>query len=161
MIPIAKLSLLKKYNLKHGSDGTFSIKSAPQNISWKTIFDEVYYHINKDFFISKQYNTLKNRNKNHDYMNIETIFGTDRGLCYKIVTEVRGLYLEFHETLLDIPKVEIFLTSEKNSYGVVRNHWFDGKPFIHTLKNKMETRFLLKPEKHINLQGQPYQTAQF
>ena len=110
-IPIAKLSLLKKYNIKHGSDGTFSIKSAPQNISWKTIFDEVYFHINKDFFVSKQHNTLKDTNKNYGYMNIETIFGTDRGLCYKIVTEVRGLYLEFNESLLDIPKVEIFLTS--------------------------------------------------
>ena len=58
------------------------------------------------------------------------------GHCYKITpivfdvtVEFRQIHIYFNETFIedDLPSVNIFITSEKNSYGVVMNDWKNGK----------------------------------
>ena len=85
--------------------------------------------------------------------------------CYKISTYAktesnvietgvfRRITVNFNESMshMDLPSLKTYITSEKNSYGVIGNKWMDGKVMTLTLNKNMYYEIRLKVEKIIYL----------
>ena len=59
-----------------------------------------------------------------------------------------NLYFNESSTQVDFHSLEVFFTSEKNSYGVVRNYWRNGKVIITHVHRGMFKSIDLKIEQY-------------
>ena len=71
-------------------------------------------------------------------MHLWKTFSYFSGTCYKITSTLKylkdpmkpySIYLDFNENILYemLPSIDIYLTSEKNSHGIIYNEWIDGE----------------------------------
>ena len=162
--PMAKLSILDQNGLTLGQ---FVEGEMPknENKSWLDVYNDAYYKIGVDFSIiltnyNDYYLHLKSLKQKNDSMGkIEEIYTIWSGLCYKIVpnythnaiNNVLEWVVLFHVTTKDTPKkVQVIITSEENSYGVVDKQWIEGSELNHELDTSDPTfyRFSLKTFKY-------------
>ena len=95
-------------------------------------------------------------------ISLEKIIAYWEGNCYKLTSILTSKYmikqrtqiiLYFNDSITeeDLPTtLKIFVTSEKNSYGVVQNDWRDGKIFKTEIIKGMNRFYELKPIRHKN-----------
>ena len=81
-------------------------------------------------------------------------FGKPRK-CYKISLkiEIRGIHLKFDQSISnkDLPSLQIYISSEKNAYGILLSEWMDGRVIKMDFSRHQYKLISLKPEKHIYL----------
>ena len=145
--PMAKLSVLNQNGLNLGQFVDCKMPKS-ENKSWLDVYDQAFYKIGKDFSIiltnyDDYYVHFKSLKQNTNFMGkIEEIYTIWSGLCYKIVpnfthSEMNNLIewvVLFHVTTKDIPKkVQVIITSEENSYGVLDKTYIEGHELIHEL----------------------------
>ena len=77
-------------------------------------------------------------NNKETIMHLWKTFTLFSGTCYKITSTLKYLkdpmkpyriYIDFNKNLLyeRSPSIDIYLTSEKNSHGIIYNEWIDGE----------------------------------
>ena len=144
--PMAKLSILNQNGLNLGQFVDCKIPKS-ENKSWLDVYDQAFYKIGKDFSIiltnyNDYYVHFKSLKQNNDMGKIEEIYTIWSGLCYKIVpnytysamNNVIESVVLFHVTTKDTPKkVQVMITSEENSYGVLDKTWIEGRELSHEL----------------------------
>ena len=86
---------------------------------------------------------------------------TYSGTCYKITTnlndttipgEYYGLKIFFFKEFLtygSIPPTKVYITSEKNAFGITANDWRDGKVLEYSLMPCTKTMIAIKPIQYI------------
>ena len=89
---------------------------------------------------------------------LEKLITMDLGNCYKIssrstpiIKYYTRISIHFNESILysDLPsKLKVYVTSEKNSYGVVANAWMNGKSIKVEIEKETSKSIDLKPEKY-------------
>ena len=90
---------------------------------------------------------------------LEKIMTISMGNCFKITPFLTNTYLKkeltdiliyFNESVHQetFHTLDIFITSERNSYGVVVNEWYNGKVLKTQVKKGFEKAFDLKPEQY-------------
>ena len=136
---------------KLGVDFDMYYFSAGYDMDWQLI-----YMGNNSFGTAKE-----SENQNEGFFEVTHLFTDINGLCYKarILSEDAkvGFFhqfdIEFKSSILieNIPKLQVFITSEVNSYGVTYNEWYDGKELIYTLKHKNKYWINLHAEKIVHL----------
>ena len=183
-MPIAKLSVLKKYNvsLKHFryeySDGI------EEGLSWPDVYFEASYKIGIDFNISlgikdyQDYITIQSTDLSANqakYIDFKMIHSLWKGLCYQISYKYEAEYswssevsLDFDKSLSDqdMPKIEVIFTSYNNSYGIIDIDWVEGdkynllidlrKMMTYSINFKTFEYVILKDVKHC-LEGSFYE----
>ena len=145
--PMAKLSILHQNGLNLGQFVDCEMPKN-ENKSWLDVYDKAYYKIGVDFSIiltnyKDYYLHFKSLKQNNDNMGkIEEIYTIWSGLCYKIVPNYTHNAMNnliewvvlFHVPTKDTPKkVQVMITSEENSYGVLDHTWIEGSESIHEL----------------------------
>ena len=145
--PMAKLSVLNQNGLNLGQFVDCKMPKS-ENKSWLDVYDQAFYKIGKDFSIiltnyDDYYVHFKSLKQNtNDMGKIEEIYTIWSGLCYKIVpnfthSEMNNLIewvVLFHVTTKDTPKkVQVIITSEENSYGVLDKTYIEGHELSHEL----------------------------
>ena len=99
----------------------------------------------------------KNFNKYNETIFLKKITTTYTGTCYKVAStkpsinkgQYRSLILHFADSVTNndsLPYVKIYVTSEKNSYGVVRQSWLDGNVKQILIKKNVFKQINLKPQ---------------
>ena len=78
--------------------------------------------------------------------------------CYNL-TAIRNIdgkltVLEFSSRVSQIPKMNVYFTSERNSYGITNSDWKDGKVFSVETSNDNSKGIDLTVEKYIHLKCQ-------
>ena len=136
---------------KLGVDFDMYYFSAGYDMDWQLI-----YMGNNSFGTAKE-----SENQNEGFFEVTHLFTDINGLCYKarILSEDAkvGFFhqfdIEFKSSIPieNIPKLQVFITSEVNSYGVTYNEWYDGKELIYTLKHKNKYWINLHVEKIVHL----------
>ena len=138
-------SSIKKY--EYGSDFKIEYKILRRDFSNKsillneeenvTLFDEIIY--------------------------LEKIITKDYGNCFRLTSVLTNNYMLKQETYIiiyfndsipeeDLPtSSDIFITSEKNSYGVVFSDWMNGKVMKHQINKGIANGIDLKADKYIYL----------
>ena len=143
--PSTKISMLNKLNL---TDYSLLISISEQNLTHLTslgmsrseFVDEAYYKLGQDFELHYEVHTLGTiilkQGENHvasDFIGkhtiiLEKILTIFYGNCYKISSNLNGAnssmvkyFLKFNKTIsfMDIPAVNIYLTSEENFFGII------------------------------------------
>ena len=144
--PYAKYSELKSFNVSYNNFLNFEVPLKNLSMNWPEFYNRVTYKIGRDFFIFMSMNNnyfiiIDNVNLTtpySDYIDFEEIYTLFTGLCYKITPKIKtsgglptSIKLSFNESIpkYDIPKIEMFLTSEENSYGVISSQWDAGDVF--------------------------------
>ena len=96
-----------------------------------------------------------------DSIKVEALKTQYSGTCYKITTNLYdkvipgqyyGMFIYFDDEFLtfeSIPSIKVFITSEKNAFGIIANDWRDGKVLEYSLKPCMKTIISIKPIQHI------------
>ena len=144
-------ALLGTNQFKLGVDFDMYYYSAGYDMDWQLI-----YMGNNSFVTAKE-----SENKNEGVFEVTHLFSDINGLCYKarILSEDAkvGFFhqfdIEFNSSIPieNIPKLQVFITSEVNSYGVTYNEWYDGKELIYTMEHKKHYWINLKVEKIVHL----------
>ena len=118
----------------------------PPNISipWSEFYEKAAYKIAQDYTIAFSLDDdLEHelvidgteKSEHSDVISWEKIYTLWSGICVKMTmnSEIRqnmkiSMHINFKESLKieDIPKVEIYLTSEPNSYGIIDLEWNQG-----------------------------------
>ena len=128
------------------------------NISMRKILNDISYIIEKDFsitllnaFKSSQKDLKLGNNKFKDgdkKYNIEVteILNNRHSICYKITPKFKikdesfFIYLQFNSSNVskkDMPKaVNVYITSEMNSYGIHSSRWKEGEELVGMVTNK-------------------------
>ena len=147
--------------------------------SWPDFYNEVSYKIGIDFYVrmsltehisgfhNKKHENLViesiNLTKNQlDLIYFEEVYTLDSGLCYKITPKINttgGLYnkitIIFNDTVRneDIPRVELFFSSEDNAYGIMTSNWVIGDTYSMKIKSTNLLKFNVKltPMNYIKL----------
>ena len=159
--PFIKQSVLEKYNISlYDYQTLLKLQKFPK--SWTDFYIEAFYHLNEDFNISlRDHPNLSeglNQYEENSLVKVETLLTLWFGVCYKIsainFTENDQLIFRLnfnHDTheAKDIPKPEIYITSEDNAYGILAMNWMNGNELkfsvhamantftIHAIKHKM------------------------
>ena len=87
----------------------------------------------------------KNELENSEVVVLDKIVTGFSGICTKIsaVHEVDPKILtqieiefdkKFTQSKKDLPTLQVYITSEENSYGILFNEWLDGEEFLLTFK---------------------------
>ena len=87
----------------------------------------------------------KNELENSEVVMLDKIVTGFSGICTKIsaVHEVDPKILtqieiefdkKFTQSKKDLPTLQVYITSEENSYGILFNEWLDGEEFLLTFK---------------------------
>ena len=143
-------------NLQHSLENVTQYPTI--TICFKPIKDEYIY--GKDFHFNFYYNAQTfSIDKDHKLNIIQEgqnptlglilvkIITAYFGSCYKIVpsqnvvtkSAIIAIAIKFNEKLsqLEIPKAEIYFTSEENSRGIYRAYWYEGKPTKSQVSSNM------------------------
>ena len=166
--PSTKISMLNKLNL---TDYSLVISISEQNLTYlnsigmsrSEFVEEGYYKLGEDFELHYEVQTLgtiilkQGENQvlsditgNHTII-LEKILTIFYGNCYKISSNFNGenssmvkYFLKFNKTIsfMEIPTVNIYLTSEENFFGII------GLTFLYG----DELKFQLKPFHHHSCQ---------
>ena len=157
--PFVKMSVLDKYNISfYDFKYLQNIKDLPKAWdAWDKILSETFYEIDKDFniFFKVLYDKHKlklgqNIIKDMDgiEVDVEALTTIWNGICYKITATFRKkemidyirLDIKFDNQLMDrdIPKVEIYLTSKANSYGILATNWLQGQVTKFSIDHEVE-----------------------
>ena len=90
-------------------------------------------------------NQIDNGGNSTETVYLEEVYTYLSGICYKISIEINYtmesgfmsvIYIEFNETIAydNLPEVlQFYLTSDKNSHGIVFNEWKDGEELAITI----------------------------
>ena len=90
-------------------------------------------------------NQIDNGGNTTETVYLEEVYTYVSGTCYRILIEmnyttgngiVSKIYIEFNETFSydNLPEVlQFYLTSDKNSHGIVFNEWKDGEELAITI----------------------------
>ena len=175
--PTVKTSVLNKYGITlYDFVGNFVPNMSK---SWPDFYNEVSYKIGIDFYVrmsltehissfnNKLHSNLVIENINLtksqlNLINFEEVYTLDSGLCYKITPKIKttgGEYnkieLIFYYTLPDedIPRVELFFSSEDNAYGIMTSNWVIGDTYSMKIESKNLLKFNVKltPMNYIKL----------
>ena len=88
---------------------------------------------------------------------VEKMITSDNGLCYKLTSVLNNKYMMKYSTQIHLyfsdsiaeknmpTSLEIFVTSEKNSYGIVFDKWRNGKVFKTSVDKGMWKGMYLNP----------------
>ena len=135
------LKLGSKFKIRMGDEETIDLD---HKSSMTLKLGKNYYHEDKDKLVTVE------------YLRSENAFN-----CYKISTNflILGNWIyhifEFDDKtpLENLPSLQIYITSENNSYGIVREFWDDGSQLSFRLKlgDVAKKKILLHPEKILNL----------
>ena len=157
--PFVKMSVLDKYNINfydfYDSEYLQNIKHLPK--TWDKILNETFYKLDRDFSVwfKVLYDKRKlklGQNKIRDMggieIDVEALTTMWNGQCYKITVIFKQKkvvdYIRFDikfDSILndrDISKVEIYLTSKANAYGILATNWLHGNVLRFPVKNKAE-----------------------
>ena len=98
-----------------------------------------------------------------EHIHLETIKTLYRGNCFKFTSSFAmnyhiikkwthfKLYFSNSFSQEDLPTSQIFMTSEKNSYGIVINEWMNGKAMKTQIKKGMQKIIIIRSEKRTYL----------
>ena len=166
--PTVKTSVLNKYGFNLFDFVNTDVPNLSQ--SWPDFYNEVSYKVGIDFYVrmsltehisgfhNKKHENLViesiNLTKNQlDLIDFEEVYTLDSGLCYKITPKINttgGQYndieLFFYDTLPieDIPRVELFFSSEDNAYGIITSNWVLGDIYSMRVKSKSLLKIKVK-----------------
>ena len=134
------MSALEKYNLSMVEFLGFDAEVS------RSVYEEGIFQIGRDFKLSLH---LSKKNFDETYIapTADDIFQVTEmdtfvnGRCLKItslpevtfeVLEMIAISVKLHKNIdeADRPFIQFDITSEKNSYGTLLGHWFDGKGFM-------------------------------
>lgn len=137
------LKLGSKFKIRMGDEETIDLD---HKTSMKLKLGKNYYREDKDKLVTVE------------YLRSENAFN-----CYKITPNflILGNWIyhifEFDDKtpLEKLPSLQIYITSENNSYGIVREFWDDGSQLSFRLKlgDVAKKKILLHPEKVLNLES--------
>ena len=160
--PSTKISMLNKLNL---TDYSLVISISEQNLTYlnsigmsrSEFVEEGYYKLGEDFELHYEVQTLgtiilkQGENQvlsditgNHTII-LEKILTIFYGNCYKISSNLNGenssmvkYFLKFNKTIsfMEIPTVNIYLTSEENFFGIIGTIWLYGDELKFQLNQK-------------------------
>ena len=154
--PYVKMSMMDKYNISF-----YDLKYL-QNIqnlqeAWDKILIDPLYQMDRDFniFFKVFYDQhkLKVGQNNFEEMggieiDVEALSTMWHGQCYKITVVFKKKrmvdYMRFDISFdsqlnnRDVPKVEIFLTSKANAYGILASNWLHGRVRIFSMDHKAQ-----------------------
>ena len=97
-----------------------------------------------------------------ELIHLETIKTLYKGNCFKFTSFLSNyhmikkwihfkLYFSKSFSQDDLPTLHIFMTSEKNSYGIVINEWMNGKAMKAQIKKGMQKIIVVRSEKRMYL----------
>ena len=137
--PPVKQSILEKYNLTFKDFFGFGEVKRNFNLS---VVREALYRFGRDFNITEG-DILQNLGENKN-MKIEEIYTFWHGTCIKVTPLVKiktvawfGFVIEMTEdmAIVHLPKIDFYLTSEDNAYGIIQGQWIDGSQPLHIETN--------------------------
>ena len=169
--PYVKYSELNSFNLSYSNFLNFEIPLKNLSMDWQDFYNRVTYKIGRDFNIYMSINNdyyliiIDNANLTKpysDWIELEEVYTLFTGLCYKITPKIKtsgglptSFILNFDETMpkYNIPKIEMFLTSEENSYGIISSQWDAGDVFRLDIEpyKRYKYKLQLVPEKYEKL----------
>ena len=156
--PGAKESALKRYNISFNQFRGFD--KIPSEVHYPQFYNDVKYKIGTDFNISLWHGIgVKLITEGNIIEEISTFYF---GVCYKFTSEAKikpfipfVIMINFDKVLEesnDIPKkIDIYYTSEQNSYGIITGIWSEGKVFKKSINPKDNVGITVEPYKYKKL----------
>ena len=142
-----KQSTLKKYNITV-TDFLFHSETFVNqvgNITWIQLQNELFYQNKVDFelrvdLLTEPYQTVsgmvegKNGQSNNEtHIILTKLLTFYSGNCYKVTFDYKTFEryplfcLRFNVSEIDVPKINLYVTSEENAEGVIYGAWRNGK----------------------------------
>ena len=156
--PGAKESALKKNNVSYSQ--FLGLKEIPEEVNHSQFYDDVKYKIGRDFDFSFVYSNSQIAITEENLI-VEEIYTFYFAMCYKVTMKFKikpmerfTFVIDYNENLdtTDIPqKIDVYYTSEQNSYGIIPSIWSEGKVFKFSVKPKDNIGIAIEPYEHIKL----------
>ena len=160
--PFAKYSELSSLNISIFEFMNFEVPLKNLRMIWPEFYHRITYQIGKDFHIWLSLNDdtfflidkISLTKPYSDYVDLEEIYTLFTGLCYKLTPKIKTsnglqttIHLSFNESMpkQDIPRrIEMFLTSEENSYGIISSQWNAGDVFHLNIRPFEKSRYKIQ-----------------
>ena len=156
--PHVKPSFLQKFNITNLSELD---KKENIGFDWNTVLNEAFYELGKDFKLYHHVGNTEYKEGLNEFSGkqviVDKLVTYLHGKCYRVLTNslkyARGMVVAFDDTLAkeDIPKVDIYMTSENNSFGIIWAFWGEGRP-LRFLLTQSVTTFLLEDREILHLE---------